>query len=167
MGLIILLAMIGVPILEIAVFIKVGGQIGLWPTIVIVIATAVIGTALLRRQGLATLIRAQESLQKGDFPVREVFDGFCLLVAGALLLTPGFVTDAAGLLLFSPPIRAILARAAWRYMVKHGRIDINSSASGFGPGGPYRKGPVIDAEFDVIDKEGGGGGDDENEPSGG
>lgn len=158
MGLIILLAMIGVPVLEIAVFIKVGGQIGFWPTIATVIATAVIGTALLRRQGLATLIRAQESLQNGDFPVHEVFDGFCLLVAGALLLTPGFVTDGVGLLLFIPPVRAVLARVAWRYMVRHGRIDINSSAPGFGPSGPagpYGEGPVINGEFDVIDKEGG------------
>ena len=155
MGLIILLAMIGVPIMEIAVFIEVGGRIGLWPTIFIVIATAVIGTSLLRHQGLATLIRAQESLQKGDFPVHEVFDGFCLLVAGALLLTPGFVTDGVGLLLFAPPVRAVLARAAWRYMVRHGRIDINSSPPG--------SGPVIDGEFDIVDKEDGSGRDDKNE----
>ncbi len=165
MGLMVFFAMIGVPILEIAVFIEVGGRIGFWPTIAIVIATALIGTALLRRQGLATLIRAQESLQKGAFPMHEVFDGFCLLVAGALLLTPGFVTDGVGLLLFAPPVRAVLARAAWRYMVRHGRIDVNSSAPGFKPGGrdgrgdPYGDGPVIDGEFDVIDKE------EENDPN--
>lgn len=166
MGLIVLLAMIGVPILEITVFVEVGGRIGIWPTIVIVIATAVLGTSLLRYQGLATLVRAQESLQKGDFPVHEVFDGFCLLVAGALLLTPGFVTDGVGLLLFAPPIRATLARAAWRYMVKHGRIDINSTAPG--RGGTYGDGPVIDGEFDVIDKEDEDDqddNDDNNEPS--
>ena len=92
MGLVILFVMIGVPIAEIMAFIEVGGYLGLWPTIGVVILTAIIGTGLLKWQGLATLYSAQESLLQNRFPLDEVFDGLCLILAGALLLTPGFIT---------------------------------------------------------------------------
>lgn len=104
----ILAAFIGVPILEIAVFIQAGEAFGLWPTLGVVILTAIAGATLLRAQGLVTLARARQSLDRGEIPVEEVFTGLCLLVAGALLLTPGFVTDALGLLLFVPPVRQVI-----------------------------------------------------------
>jgi UPF0716 protein FxsA len=104
----ILAAFIGVPILEIAVFIQAGDLFGLWPTLGVVILTAIVGATLLRAQGLATLERARYSLDRGEIPVEEVFTGLCLLVAGALLLTPGFVTDSLGLLLFVPPVRHVI-----------------------------------------------------------
>ena len=94
MGLIILALFIGVPLLEIAVFIKIGGLIGLGWTLVSVVATAVAGTALLRYQGLSTLARAQREMASGRPPVLELLEGVCLLLAACLLLTPGFVTDA-------------------------------------------------------------------------
>ena len=90
---IILLAFILVPIAEIAVFIQAGELIGLWPTIAAVILTAIIGTAMLRQQGIATLMRLRATVDRGEMPLREVFDGACLLIAGVLLLTPGFLTD--------------------------------------------------------------------------
>lgn len=108
MAIILLLLFIGVPILEIAVFIQAGELIGLWPTLAIVVLTAIVGTALLRAQGLATLARARQNLDRGEIPVEEVFTGVCLLVAGALLLTPGFVTDFVGMLLFVPPVRNVI-----------------------------------------------------------
>ncbi|MFQ5974043.1 MAG: FxsA family protein, partial [Alphaproteobacteria bacterium] len=92
-GRLLLLVLVGVPLIEIAVFIQVGGIIGLWPTIAVVVLTAVIGAALLREQGSATLTRAQREMAERRIPVRELFDAVCLLLAGALLLTPGFVTD--------------------------------------------------------------------------
>jgi UPF0716 protein FxsA len=110
---------IALPLLEIGVFIEVGGRIGLWWTLTIVVLTALAGTWLLRLQGLATLRRAQESLQRNELPLTEVFDGACLLLAGALLLTPGFVTDGMGLLLFLPPVRAGLRRLLARYVTVH------------------------------------------------
>jgi len=110
MGFVLLAAFIGVPLIEIALFIQVGGFIGLWPTIAVVIFTAVAGAALLRHQGLGALSRLQESLERGEAPLDPVFDGFCLLAAGMLLLTPGFFTDAIGFLLFTPPFRAALKR---------------------------------------------------------
>lgn len=104
----ILLVMIAVPIIEISVFIQAGELIGLWPTLITVVLTAFMGTALLRRQGLATLQRVQDSMNAGRPPVAELFDGLCLFVAGLLLLTPGFVTDAIGFLLFVPPLRTFI-----------------------------------------------------------
>jgi UPF0716 protein FxsA len=122
-----LIAFIVTPIVEIAVFIGVGGQIGLWSTLAIVIATAFAGTWLLRKQGLATLARAQESLARQEFPIEEVFDGLCLLFAGALLLTPGFVTDSIGLALFVPPVRSLLQRAIRRWLAhsQHAKFFVN------------------------------------------
>ena len=112
MGLLLLAAFIGVPLIEIAVFIQVGGQIGLGATLALVILTAVLGAWQLRAQGLATLERARTQMDKGVMPAQELFDGMCLLFAGALLLTPGFVTDSIGFLLFLAPVRAFLRHAA-------------------------------------------------------
>lgn len=152
MPLIILGLFIAVPIIEIAVFIQVGGLIGLWPTIAIVVATAFAGTALLRQQGLATLRRAQDSMNRGEMPLAEVFDGACLLFAGALLLTPGFVTDATGLMLFLPPVRAWLRKAVVPALVRSGRVRYSTFGTGAGGAGPH--GP----------RGGGGGGPDPSAP---
>ena len=154
---IVLLAFILVPLAEIAVFIEIGGLIGLWPTLAVVVLTAIVGTGLLRAQGLATMMRARASVERGEMPVTEVFDGACLLVAGALLLTPGFVTDTVGLLLFVPGVRHALRRALWRHMQSSGQVHI-------WVGGKSRPGPrrpnddtVIDGDYRVIDA-------DESEP---
>ena len=146
MGAIIFIAFVTVPIIEIAIFIEVGGYIGFWPTIGIIILTAMIGSGLLRYQGLATLSKAQASLEQNRFPVEEVFDGLCLLVAGVLLLTPGFFTDAVGLFLFVPVFRGFFRGLLARALAAGGRVEIHSA--GFPPGeGP---GTVIDGEFEDI-----------------
>jgi len=138
----ILLLFILTPIVEIGLFIEVGGLIGLWPTLGLVVATAVIGTTLLRRQGLATMLSARESLAHGEFPVNEVFDGACLLASGLLLLTPGFVTDFVGALLLTPIFRAAIRRPILRRLM---------SRTG---GWPSRAAPgddsMIDGEFQEI-----------------
>ena len=108
MGFLLLAVLIGVPLIEIGLFIEIGGFIGLWPTLGLVILTAVIGSWQLRAQGLATLARGRQQLDRGELPTRELFDGFCLVIAGALLLTPGFMTDTVGLALFVPPFRDTL-----------------------------------------------------------
>lgn len=138
MALLLLAAFIGIPLLEIAVFIQVGDRIGLWPTLAIVVLTAIVGTYLLRLQGLMTLQRAQEAVDRGELPLKEVFDGACLLVAGVLLLTPGFVTDLLGVLLFLPPVRALLRRLLARRL----RLHV--------AGGPPGHGPLDD---DIIEGE--------------
>ncbi len=116
MGFLILIAFICVPLIEIAVFIEVGGVVGLWPTLGLIVLTAVLGTWQLRAQGLATLSRARSQMERGELPTRELFDGLCLLVAGALLLTPGFVTDFLGALLFVPSLRDALRGTIGRYL---------------------------------------------------
>ena len=154
MGAILFAAFVGVPIIEIALFIEVGGRIGLSATIGVVVLTAFAGTALLRHQGLATLRKAQTSLEEKRFPMDEVFDGLCLVVAGALLLTPGFFTDAFGLSLFVPPFRFFLRRRLAAFLVASGRMEVHASRldSGFGA----RPEAVIDGEFEDITPEPGG-----------
>ena len=149
MALFIFLALLGVPVLEIAVFIEIGGWIGLWPTLGLIVATAMAGTALLRQQGLSTLARARETVERGKMPVREVADGVCLLVAGALLLTPGFVTDAAGGLLLVPPVRHAMLRWALARIVASGRFTVQASVRrGGGDAGDV--GDIIDGTYEVV-----------------
>lgn len=106
----ILVLFIAMPIIEIAVLIKVGGALGLLPTLVIIIATAILGTFLLRQQGLSTLNRARSRLASGQLPAEQMMEGMLLLVGGVLLLTPGFVTDAFGLFCLFPLTRQWLAK---------------------------------------------------------
>ncbi len=145
MGILLLAAFIGVPIVEIAVFIEVGAVLGLWPTLGLVVLTAVLGTWQLRAQGLATLMRAREQVERGALPTRELFDGACLLVAGALLLTPGFVTDGAGFLLFFPPVRDILLGFLARHIQTRMQTRVFVDGEEVSTGGP--DGPVIDGEY--------------------
>ncbi len=173
MPLFILGLFIALPIIEIATFIQVGDRIGLWPTIAAVIATALAGTLLLRHQGLATLRRAQEAMARGEAPLREVFDGACLLIAGVLLLVPGFVTDAVGLLLFLPPVRGWLRGAVVPALVKSGRMQYSATFQGDvsqeprGPAAPPRRPYEIEGEFREVDqppREDGSSGDDDMPP---
>jgi len=152
------LALILVPLIEIVVFIEVGAALGLAPTLVIVVLTAVAGAALLRRQGLDILRRAEASLERGEAPVAEVFDGVCLLFAGALLLTPGFVTDVLGGLLFVPALRAWLRRWALKRLLASGRVRADGTPGG--PGGlgddgghEGARGPLIEGDYEELGGE--------------
>lgn len=107
-ALILLLVFILVPLAEIGVFIEVGGLLGLWPTLALTVLTAVIGTFCIRLQGFTLINRARAQLDAGEAPVFELVSGACLLVAGVLLLVPGFVTDTVGCLLLLPPFRRLL-----------------------------------------------------------
>jgi UPF0716 protein FxsA len=111
-----------VPVIEIYLFIKVGGLIGALPTVGIVLLTAVVGAWMLRQQGLSTLGRVQSQLEAGALPAAEVLEGIVLLVGGALLLTPGFFTDVIGFLCLIPATRkAMLSRLVeW----SKGRIQV-------------------------------------------
>ncbi len=146
MGRVLFIALVAVPIVEIGVFIQVGGVIGIWWTLAVVVLTAMAGTALLRRQGLATLRRAQHKLSSEQLPVAELFDGACILFAGALLLTPGFVTDGVGLLLMVPQVRAVIGQHLWRLLREH-VVVTGTTGRGFPPG---RGDGVIDGEFSDV-----------------
>ena len=108
---ILLLLFIGLPMVEIYVLIQVGQVIGALWTIALLVAIAALGSALLRLQGLATLANVQAAMSRGELPTTAILEGLVLLVAGVLMVTPGFVTDLAGLLCLLPPLRRALARA--------------------------------------------------------
>ena len=107
---ILLLAFIFVPIIEIGLFIQVGGFLGLWPTIALVLITAFVGASLVRSQGIQTLMSVQGRLEQGELPAQHIFEGVMLAVAGVLLLTPGFMTDTLGMLVLLPAPRAAIAK---------------------------------------------------------
>ena len=146
MPVLLLILFIAVPIAEIAIFIQAGESFGLWPTLGLVILTAILGTTLLRYQGLRALHRVRESLNHGEMPIGEVFTGLCLLVAGALLLTPGFLTDGVGFALFIPGIRQAIGSGLANLLMSRGAVHVsNGHHSGTPYNGPNNQ--VIDAEF--------------------
>jgi UPF0716 protein FxsA len=169
MQILLFLIFIAVPIIEIALFIQAGEIIGIVPTILITIGTAIAGSFLMRVQGFAALNRFAQAVEQGEMPVTPVIDGIGILSAGLLLLTPGLFTDMIGLLLFVPPIRRGLARRAFSRALKSGRVHIRTfggaGGSGPPPGGPSPQGPqganggftrsphVVDAEFETIDPD--------------
>jgi UPF0716 protein FxsA len=108
------LLFIAVPIAELAVIIQVGQEIGVWWTIALLVADSVLGSLLMRSQGRAAWRRLNAALQAGRMPAREVLDGALIIFGGALLLTPGFLTDVLGLLLLLPPTRAAIRAVAAR-----------------------------------------------------
>lgn len=99
-----------VPLLEIWLLIRVGGVIGVLPTILLVVGTAVLGAFMLRQQGLATFARFQQNLNAGQLPATEMMEGVALLVGGALLMTPGFFTDALGFICLFPLTRRLMLK---------------------------------------------------------
>ncbi len=104
------LLFVGVPVLEIALFLQVGGWLGMWPTLGIVILTAAVGTVLVRSQGLAQLAKLQNSFQEMRDPTETLAHGAMVLASGLLLLTPGFFTDGVGFALLVPGVRSVILR---------------------------------------------------------
>jgi UPF0716 protein FxsA len=142
---ILLLAFIFVPIIEIGLFIQVGGFLGLWPTIALVLITAFVGASLVRSQGIQTLMSVQGRLEQGELPAQQIFEGVMLAVAGVLLLTPGFMTDALGMLVLLPVPRAAIAKYLMSKMVvktmNGGGFHANYSNQGPFEQDPYRRDP--------------------------
>lgn len=144
-----------VPLVELALLLWIGARIGVGPTIALILVTGVAGASLARLQGLATWRRFQAALAAGRLPGAELLEGLLILVAGALLLTPGVLTDAVGFLLLVPPARRwIVGRAEVRL-----RARVVTGGRPPGAGAPSRgagEPEVIDAEFDVLDGPGRG-----------
>lgn len=153
-----LAAFIAVPLIEIALFIQVGGLIGLWPTLGIVLLTAILGTALVRSQGAEVIAQLRGSLNELRDPTEPIAHGAMILLAGALLLTPGFFTDAVGFLLLTPPVRL----AVMRYLAKHVKVErfsVGRDERAQPHGNRHResrhdaRGDVIDADFHEVDAD--------------
>ena len=163
MQILLFLLLLAVPIAEIALFIEAGRLIGIIPTILLTFGTAVAGTFLMRVQGLATLNRIAQSVEKGEMPIGPAIDGMGIFVAGILLLTPGFLTDALGLLLFVPPIRRGVGRWIFRKLSQSAQVRFSTYGAS-GPAKPQEPRPaasggfqkaddVVDAEFETIDPD--------------
>jgi len=158
------LLFIVVPLAELYVIIQVGGAIGLVPTLVLLLADAVLGSMLLRHQGRAAWIQFNRALAENRLPHKEVFDGILVILGGALLLTPGFITDIFGLILLIPPTRAIVRGITSRIFRRRmamgltmwtvGRVQGSArrrpapGGPGPGPAGPPPRGPAPGEMFD-------------------
>lgn len=144
-----LIAFIAVPLIEIALFIQVGGAIGLWPTLGIVVATALIGTYMLRLQGARAMENLRGSFSTLQNPAEPLAHGAMILFSGALLLTPGFFTDALGFALLLPPVRDAVIRYA------RSRINVQTFEMGTGqrPNADPTRRPddqVIETEYEDV-----------------
>jgi len=122
------LIFVAVPIAEIYALIKVGGWLGVFPTLALLLLVSALGAFLVKREGLRVFRRLQEQVAAGNMPSNEILDGVCLLLAGALLMVPGFVTDALGLILLLPPSRSLLRRIIKRRSGK--KINIVATYEG-------------------------------------
>lgn len=143
-----------VPLIEIGLFIQVGGLIGLWPTLAIVILTAVAGTALMQSQGRAAMSDLNSSMREFRDPTRPIAHGAMILFAGALLLTPGFFTDTMGLLLLVPGVRDWVMGRIGRHVHVVSGFDAGPRAGRTSPHQPPRGGgDVIDGEYRPLDDE--------------
>jgi len=145
------LIFVAIPIIEIGLFIQVGGWLGLWPTLLIVLLTAFLGTNLLRRQGLATLSRLQGSVSKGENPMDPIAHAAMILVSGVLLLTPGFFTDGIGFALLFPPIRIALIKWGATQVLKSNTVVFSNMSQG--PQPDNEQNGAVEGDFTVIDDE--------------
>ncbi len=132
-----------VPLVEIYLLIKIGSVVGAGLTIFLVVFTAFLGAVLVRAQGFSTLARMQAQMATSRLPAMEIMEGVFLFVAGALLLTPGFFTDAVGFVFLTPPLRRLIIRR----IIERGYIN-RANSTGPNQAGPKR---VIDAEYRNID----------------
>ena len=139
------LLLLAVPVGEVFIFLEVGSVIGTWPTIGLIVGTAVVGGMILRWQGLQTLARARRQLAANRLPVAEMAEGAALALAAVLLLTPGFFTDALGTLLLFPPLRRSLLRRLIARLAPHTRHAGADAASGADGA------RVIEGEYTVLD----------------
>jgi UPF0716 protein FxsA len=142
------LLFIAVPIAELAVIIQVGQAIGIWWTIGLLIADSLLGSWLMRHQGRASWRRFNEAVAAGHVPTREVLDGALVIFGGALLLTPGFLTDILGLVLLVPPTRAIVRAVLAR------RLTARMVAAANRPRAPHAydvEGTAVDVDPDRIE----------------
>lgn len=142
-----LIAFIAVPLIEIGLFIQVGGLIGMWPTLAIVLVTAIVGSWLVRSQGAREMANLKSSFSDLRDPTEPLANGAMILFSGALLLTPGFFTDIVGFALLLPPVRAAV------YKWGKSRVKVSSFQMGPQPTQQDPRGPqdrVIDGEFEDV-----------------
>jgi UPF0716 protein FxsA len=159
MGLLLVLLFIVVPIAELYVIIQVGEWIGVWPTLLLLLLDAIVGSWLLKHEGRAAWRRFNQALAEKRIPAAEVADGFLVILGGALLIAPGFITDIFGLLFLIPPTRALARKVLYRFTV--GRVavvgfpvgSVGGFARGPGRGGQGAAGAKRSYDYDIEAEE--------------
>lgn len=131
------------PALEIATFIIVGDAIGVLATLALCVFSAMAGVMIVQKQGIDTLFKGREALEAGRFPGQAMFDGFCIVAAGALLILPGFVSDALGFALLVPAVRDMLRG----FLARHADIKVETYGTSYAARDPS----VVDGTFERID----------------
>lgn len=140
---------VAVPLIEIALFVKIGGWLTLWPTLAVVVVTAVLGTWIVRDQGMRALVELRRSIETMGDPTTPLAHGAMILLSGALLLTPGFFTDAVGFLLLVRPVRSAAIRLI-ASRVRMQRFEVGGAVS---RGREAYADDVIDGEFMEMDSD--------------
>ena len=166
MTLLLVIVFVVAPLVELAVIVQVAGAIGTFDTIGLLVIVSVLGAWLAKREGVGVVRRIQAALDRGELPSTEVADGGLILLAGALMIAPGFISDALAILLLLPPTRAVVRYPLLRYLARRSRLDFVTSVGGpgggAGPGpwaGSFRRRPARDDVWDVDsweDPPGGG-----------
>tara|TARA_R110002072_G_scaffold87144_4_gene196850 strand:+ start:134 stop:622 length:489 start_codon:yes stop_codon:yes gene_type:complete len=140
-----------IPIAELLVFMNVSDKIGLGTALIMALFTAILGGSIVKYQGIQTMMNAQASLRQGGIPSKELFDGLCLVAAGALLITPGFITDSIGFSLLIPKLRDILREKLSKHTKFQATSFSQSEYYGAGSQQPPSDPNIIDVEFETID----------------
>ena len=144
-----------IPLSEVIVFMKVSGHIGLGSALLMALLTAILGGMIVKYQGIQTMMTAQNKMQSGGMPTKELFNGLCIVAAGATLITPGFITDAIGFALLIPAVRNAL-REKLSKSTKFSAGSFNAEHTEFHDTRHHHKPDVpdvIDVEYETIDKE--------------
>lgn len=142
------IAFIVVPIIEIYLIVQVDAAIGGWETLALLVLDSVIGAWLVRREGFSILAKVQTALGRGSLPTNELIDGMLVLFAGALMLTPGFLTDGLGFILLLPPTRAVVRNALKRRFA--GRISVGGGSFGAPFGATFGGPGVTDVQWSDV-----------------
>lgn len=150
------LLFVTVPLIELFLFLVIGQRIGIAATFALILLTGILGAALARSQGLRTLAKYQEAIAQGRLPHEAVLDGLMILVAGALLLTPGFLTDTIGFALLAPAVRQVVRRRIEASLQERFRVvgvteAVNFSTSGGRSKSVHGNDPVITVEGEVVE----------------
>jgi UPF0716 protein FxsA len=148
------LGLLALPLLEIALLIRAGQVLGLWPVMAIIVGTGVLGVAVLVRQRFAVISGVMNAVNEGKPPLAPVLDGAFLVLAGGLLFSPGLLSDAAGLLLLIPPLRRAVARWTVGRLLRDTEVHITAHTEGRLPPDMREGGPIIEGEFERLGERG-------------
>jgi UPF0716 protein FxsA len=142
-----LLVFVAFPLIEIMLLIKAGATIGFWPTVGLLFAAAVLGVLVIRNQGLTMVSRVLSAVNEGKLPIEPMLDGYARVVAGSLLIVPGFLSDAIGLVLLVPPLRA--------WFIRRTVSGFGGGGAGPRPSGPRARPTVIEGTYERVDDKDG------------